>query len=654
MVTMEQIRKDMAPLLKTEQELHFVEVQADSLDEALADAAVQLDCHVSSLEYEVLERGFEGFLGLAKKPWSIKVYQNAETIAKTAKINAEGFIEDGNESEENIIRDKDAEFFVHRFGTEICLKVTMPIGEGKKVNPDDILAEVRRSDTVNFDEKRIRNAAENGTNDSYISVGSYSHNPASDALFVIEISKDEMTATITISPPEISGSDVSENMIRHALKTQGVLDGYNDEKMTEAVDKPVYNAPMVVAESNAPKDGKDAYIIYNFETDKKKIRAKENASGQINFKELNLIQNVVQGQPLAEKVMAEKGKAGKTLFGRYLEAKDGRDIPMPLGKNVEVDTDGRTIIASCNGQVLLINDKIYVEPVMEVDAVNISTGNITYLGTVICKGNVEDGYDIKASGNIEIGGAVGKCHIESDGDVVVSQGVMGRDEGVITCGGTLWAKFIQNTQVKAGANVIVSDSIMNSDVTAQKKIVLNGKRAQITGGHLFATEVISAKNIGSNGGGTETVLEVGFDPKAKQRLAELQDIQSSNARELDELELNISTLENLKKVRRTIPKDKEQSLVEFCRRRDEIIEQNEEVNAEISKIQERLRELKVVGKVCASGTVYAGVKVYVRDEKDEVIADVKNVTFYYENGFVRRGKYEDPDLSDITDPPGYS
>ena len=654
MVTMEQIRKDMAPLLKTEQELHFVEVQADSLDEALADAAVQLDCHVSSLEYEVLERGFEGFLGLAKKPWSIKVYQNAETIAKTAKINAEGFIEGEDEAEETIIRDKDAEFFVHRFGTEICLKVTMPVGEGKKVNPDDILAEVRRSDTVNFDEKRIRDAADRGTNDSYISVGSYSHNPASDALFVIEISKDEMTATITISPPEISGSDVSENMIRHALKTQGVLDGYNDEKMAEAVDKPMYNAPMIVAESNAPKDGKDAYITYNFETDKKKIRAKENASGQINFKELNLIQNVVQGQPLAEKVMAEKGKAGKTLFGRYLEAKDGRDIPMPLGKNVEVDTDGRTIIASCNGQVLLINDKIYVEPVMEVDAVNISTGNITYLGTVICKGNVEDGYDIKASGNIEIGGAVGKCHIESDGDVVVSQGVMGRDEGVITCGGTLWAKFIQNTQVKAGVNVIVSDSIMNSDVTAQKKIVLNGKRAQITGGHLFATESISAKNIGSNGGGTETVLEVGFDPKAKLRLTELQDIQSSNARELDELELNISTLENLKKVRRTIPKDKEQSLVEFCRRRDEIMEQNEEVNSEISKIQERLRELKVVGKVCASGTVYAGVKVYVRDEKDEVIADVKNVTFYYENGFVRRGKYEEPDLSDITDPPGYS
>ncbi len=654
MVTLEQIRKDMAPLLKTEQELHFVEVHADSLDEALADAAVQLDCHVSNLEYEVLERGFEGFLGLAKKPWTIKVYQNSEAIAKAAKNNAEGLAIGEEEGEAELIRDMDGEYFVHRFGPEICLKVVLPIGEGKPVNVDDILADVRRSDTVTIDEKRINEAAQKGTDEKYISVGSYSHNPASDSLFVIEIAKDEMSASITISPPEISGSDVSEKMIRHALKTQGVLDGYNDEKMFQAIDKPVYNAPMIVAESNAPKDGKDAYITYNFETDRSKLKAKESATGQVNFKELNLIQNVVQGQPLAEKVMPEKGKAGKTLFGRYLEAKDGRDIPMPLGKNVEVDTDGRTILASCNGQVLLINDKIYVEPVMEVDAVNISTGNITYLGTVICKGNVEDGYDIKASGNVEIGGAVGKCHIESDGDVVVSQGIMGRDEGVITCGGTLWAKFIQNTKVDAGVNVIVSDSIMNSDVTAQKKIVLNGKRAQITGGHLFATESISAKNIGSNGGGTETILEVGFDPKAKQRLGELQDIQSANARELDELELNISTLENLKKVRRTIPKDKEQSLIDFTRRRDEILDQNDEVNSEISKIQERLRELKVVGKVCASGTVYAGVKVYVRDEKDEVIADVKNITFFYENGFVRRGKYEEPDLSDITDPPGYS
>ena len=67
-----------------------------------------------------------------------------------------------------------------------------------------------------------------------------------------------------------------------------------------------------------------------------------------------------------------------------------------------------------------------------------------------------------------------------------------------------------------------------------------------------------------------------------------------------------------------------------------------------------MRELKNIGKVYASGTVYSGVKIFVRDEKDEVRADTKNLTFFYENGFVRRGKYEQPNMDDIKGPEGYS
>ena len=53
MVTLEQIRTDLEKLLHAHKELHFVEVHADTLNDALADAALQLDCRVSLLEYEV-------------------------------------------------------------------------------------------------------------------------------------------------------------------------------------------------------------------------------------------------------------------------------------------------------------------------------------------------------------------------------------------------------------------------------------------------------------------------------------------------------------------------------------------------------------------------------------------------------------------------
>jgi uncharacterized protein len=311
-------------------------------------------------------------------------------------------------------------------------------------------------------------------------------------------------------------------------------------------------------------------------------------------------------------------------------------------------------LASVNGQVILVGDKINVEPILEVEGVNIKTGNVTFLGTVVVKGNVEDGFDVKASGNIEVYGTVGKSQLEAEGDVIVSQGIFGKDQGYIHAGKSLWTKFIQAAKVEAGDYIIVSDSIMNSDVTAMKRIILQGKKAQITGGHLFATEEICAKNIGSPGGGTETILEVGFDPKAKQRLGELQTMQGNLMKELEEVELDLSTLENQKKIRRSLPKDKEENLSNLKNRRQEITSNSNEMTREIQQIQEHLRELKVVGKIKASGIVYGGVKIYIRDVVDEVRSEVHGVTFYLENNFVRRGKYESPVIEDIKAPDGYS
>ncbi|MDD5790193.1 MAG: FapA family protein [Spirochaetia bacterium] len=654
MVTLDKIRLDMAELQKLEQSVRSVEVHADTLDEALADAAVQLNTKVSNLEYEVKEKGFDGFFGIAKRPWFITVYQNAESVAKSAKFKElqKSGLMDMDEEIENI--DRDGEFFLHHFGTDICLKVNLPVGEGKPVNLADILNDIKRPDTVDFDENLIKKFAANGTGGVYETVGHYSRNPAADAIFVVDISKDELKATCTINPPALGGADVSHSQIETALKGQGVVAGISDEKIEALVDRPSYNVPVVVAEAVLPVDGRDAYIAYNFETDRSKMRAKEAANGQVDFKELNLIQNVVEGQPLAQKMLPERGKSGKTLFGRYLEAKNGKDINLPLGKNVTLDSDGRTILAACNGQVLLINDKINVEPIMEIDGVNIKSGNITFLGTVIVNGNVEDGYNVKASGNIEVNGEVGASTLESDGDIIVSHGIVGRDECKILCGGSLWAKFIQNSRVEVEENVIVQDSIMNCEVSAQHRIILQGKRAQITGGHLFATETVLAKNIGSAGGGTETVIEVGIDPRAKHRLEDLREMQEKALKELDELELNIQTLENTKKVRRVLPAEKEESLKRFNLRKNELSRENDEFNKEIEEILAHLRELKNIGKVYVSGTVYAGVKIFVRDEKDEVRANVKSVTFYYDEGFVRRGKYEKPDFEDVKGPEGYS
>ena len=655
MVTLEVIRADMEKQLAVDKEIRSVEVYAESLDECLNDASVQLETKKSDLEYEIIERGNDGFVGLMKKPWKIKVYENPTLVRKKKEKQAAEFgFEGGQEVAEKAVK-KDGMFYVHRFDDKICVKIVLPVGEGTPVSPDELLSEARRPDNTKLDEDLLKKIATEGTDDKYVAVGTYIHKAGGDASFGVDISKDDMQATITVTPPDSGGADLSAEKIISALSTQGVLAGIEEDKIAEFVDNPVYNIPYEVAAAVLPVNGADAYIEYKFDTDKTKLKLKETASGQIDFKELNLIQNVVEGQPLAIKHLAERGKGGKNLKGRYLEAKNGKDIPVPLGLNTKLDVDGVTIVAEKNGHVTLVGDKITVEEVYEVQGVNIKTGNVTYMGTVVCRGNVDDGFNIKADGNIEIYGSVGKCKIEAGGDIVISQGVMGRDEGEIISNKSVWARFLQNVKVTAEEFVVVNDNIMNCNVTAMKKIMLKGKRASIIGGHLFATEEITAKNIGSAGGGLETILEVGFDPKLKMRLLELQEMQADVVKQLEEIDLNISTLENQQKVRRSLPKEKEESLANLKNQKMDLMDSSEKMTAEINEINARYRELKVVGRVNASGTVYPGVKILVRDETDEVRSECKSVTFYYDNGFVKRGKYDPSQATqDIGVPSGYT
>lgn len=655
-VTLETVRKDMKTQLDLDNSIHVVEVNADTLDECLADASTQLETKIAGLEYEILERGSDGFFGLAKKPWKVRIYQNSEIVAaKKKKIAGLAQSVDEKVEEENKIIDKDGLYYIRHFGDDILVKVLLPVGEGKNVDAKELIADARRSDTLSLDEGLIKKLAKSGTDGKYEIVGKYKHVKAGDASLAIDISKDDIVATVTAMAPAMGGAEISADMIVRALETQGVVVGIENDKIDEFVDNPVYGAPCEVAHAIMPHNGNDAYMQYNFEIDSSKLRAKETEDGKVNFKELNQIQNVVKGQPLAVKIPLEKGKGGKTLGGNYMEAKDGRDIKIPLGQNVELDKDGVTVIASIAGRVMFEDGRIKVDPVIEYDSIGIKTGNIEFLGSVIVKGNVDDGYNLKATGNIEIGGTVGKSSLISEhGNIIVARGIFGHDEGSVKCGKSLWTKFIQSAKVEVEDFCIVSDSIMNSEVSAMKRIILNGKKAQITGGHLFATEEIAAKNIGSPGGGTETILEVGFDPRLKHRLEELQNNQNALVKELEEIENNILSLENIKKQRRVLPPDKQKSLDACYARKDQIANETEEITGEMNQIQEKLREMKQIGKVKASGNVYSGVKIYIRDTLQEVRNDMKSLTFFMEGGFVRTTKYEAPDMTGVEAPEGYS
>jgi uncharacterized protein (DUF342 family) len=640
MIDFVQLQTIIKEHLEQDRAIRTVEATGPTLEAAVNEAAALLDTHVRNLEYEIIERGSTGFLGAGKKDWVIRAYER--TRVKKAQEREEIF-EDDVEEEKVVIPDKDGEVFAQRWAGGIYVKVTAPTGKGRKVYQASALQALQNKGVTQYDEGMLDKLI-NEADGTYVKIAEFDHTPQNDSMAAVEVDDSEMNVYISVTPPAEGGGDLTYDAYMSLLKQNRVYHGINEEALQALADDPPYREKILVAEGIRPINGKDAYISYNFETDQTKIKLKEGTNGRVNFKELNIIQNVVQNQPVAKKMPPEPGIDGKTVTGKVLPAKAGSDIPLPLGTNVHVGDDGDTILADINGQVILAAGKINVEPVFTVEGdVNLKTGNIIFLGTVIITGNVEDGFSVKAAGNIEVKGTVSKAELDAEGDIIIYQGVNGKGGGKIRAGRSLWSRFIENTNVEVGNMVVVTDGIINSNVDAIKSILCQGKRANIMGGRLRAGEEINANVLGNATSGTETICEVGFDPNSKIEQERLQGLKIAAEEELESLKLDLQTLINTKKQRKTLPEDKESYLQELMERRQVLTEDLKKTNENLQKVQEFMETIQVRGKISASKKVWPGVKIMIRDVREDVRTEYKAVTFILENGLIRMSKYEEPD-----------
>ncbi len=640
----EAVRELMRRYLDEDGDKRSVIAEGSTIEEALQNAAVQLDCPVVRLEYDVVEKGAQGFIGFGSKKWKINAYELAvkQKVEATIDDAFDGGLDIPVELKP-IQQDVDGVAYVRLASDGALLKVVPPQGRGKRANDKQAIDKLHSRAIHDFDEALVRETVK-AARGEWVAVGSFIANPAADALLTVELGSQEMEARVVITPPQPGGCDLSKDVILAYLRNNKVVFGVIEEALQALEDAPRYKEPMLVAQGQRAVNGEDARIQFLFETDRTKLNLEEK-NGKVDYKELHLVQNVVEGQALARKVQAQQGVPGRTVTGKMLPAKNGKDLPLPLGKNVHTSEDGLTILADVNGEATYINNKINVETVYTINGdVDLKSGNQFFLGTIVVVGNVEDGFSVKATGNIEVRGNVGKAEISAEGDVIVHQGITGKGSGTVTAGKNVWAKFIENAQVYAGENVIVTTSIINSEVTAERRIVCSGqKHASIIGGRYRACEEINAKSIGSPSGGAETVLEVGSDPKSKAKMDELDVKLKAIQRQVDELDKNIYTLNETKRQRKSLPDDRQAVLDELVHKRDELAGEAASLKAEYDSILAYLNNLKVRGKVSVSGRIYPGTEIVIRDIREKIKNEYKGLTFYLENMMVKTTRYEEFD-----------
>ena len=426
---------------------------------------------------------------------------------------------------------------------------------------------------------------------------------------VINVSESKMQAIGRFYPPSSDGSYMDKSDIMSDLKFKGVVSGIDEELIEDILEERRYCTNIVLASGKEPVHGTDAYIEYLFNTDLK-ARPTLKDDGSVDFFHLNIINHVKTGDCLARLHPEDPGEDGRDVLGNAIKPRSVKRELLKFGRNIELSENRKELYSKVDGHVTLVEGKVFVSNVMEVENVDISTGDIDYEGNVQVNGNVCSNYKVRARGNVEVRGVVEGAEIEAGGNVTIARGVNGMSKGSIKAGGNVLAKFIENARVEA-KGYIETGSILHSQVSAGTEIRVGGKRGFITGGYVCATNTIDVKTLGAELG-ANTIVEIGINPEIKRRFHELEEMIKEDTKTINTAQPVLDAAK--KKIFSGVKLPKEQ--VKYIQDLSNTVTLKkkgiEAANKEMEELQE-LMSISSEAQIIVRDKVYPGTKIVISD-----------------------------------------
>lgn len=452
----------------------------------------------------------------------------------------------------------------------------------------------------------------------------------------IQISIDKMKVIGRFYSPSNNGMLLTRDDIIKAMVSRGVKFGAREDVIQGFLSDREYCKDYELASAMLPEEGRNAEIIYYFNTDSSK-KPRANDDGSVDFHQLDNIISINKDDLLAELIPAIKGKSGLNVCGVGLKPQNVENKMLKFGKNIRVNDDRTKIYSMVTGHVSLVSDTVNVSDIYDVKQdVDASTGDIVYEGSVNVNGNVRTGYKVCAKGDIIINGVVEGARIEAGGQIIVKLGIQGMSRAVLKSGGSLVTKFIESAEVISGG-FVTSESILHSRVSAQGDITVNGKKGFLSGGEVRSATLIHAKTAGSTMG-TPTILEVGVSPilvdEYRKMEKEIPLLESELQRSYQMVSLFAKKLERGEK----LPQDK---LIYL----KTTINANKRIEEKIADYKLRMQTLQAEignyenGSIKIIDTIYPGCKLVISGVTQFVRDVTKHCRFVREGAEIKMTYY---------------
>lgn len=399
---------------------------------------------------------------------------------------------------------------------------------------------------------------------------------------------------LTVSQEEWMAFLATEKVI-HGIETAVI------EDLSLAPSKLEY--PLIIASGQRPTKGLNGKVDFIFDFDNKVTR-----EDNWNFREVMKIPSVSKGQKLARIVAPTAGEDGKDVSGNIIKAIPGKPALARAGKNVVFQRENASFYAAEDGQFNLTGRRLNVYPEFEVnETLSLKNGNLDFVGTIIIRGDVPNGYTVKAEGDVKIYGVVEAATIIAGGSIYIGEGIMGQGKGYLKAGENIQVGYTNQAEIHVGNDLFVENSIIHSNCIVNGHVFC--QTGNIIGGTVSAGKSIEARDIGTKMN-SKTEVFLGINKLVSNQEKQLVSERKTLLELLEKLKL---LGEKLSTQNAANP----QIRISLLRQRNSL-----------SKTEERLREIE---------TELQTLNATLGDEETDPKLIVRN--FIFENVVVTFGKY---------------
>ena len=343
-------------------------------------------------------------------------------------------------------------------------------------------------------------------------------------------------------PSNSAGELVTEDALLGLVRERGVaIDASVDGRVRALAARHLARAPGdmadvegVIAEWTAPEHGSHARIEWNepFRLAESEDSGGDAAAPTDHYNRVKRIK-VAAGDVLGRLIPPGDGADGRDVCGRAIPANRGRKLALQPDQTVQVEADG-SIRALKDGILSLARLRIAVVDSMDVEgAVDFSTGNIDFVGSVKVKDGIRDNFTLKATGDVSIGGLVEAADIVVGGDCTCERGVAARGSGHLLVDGSLESAYLNGVVGRIRGSLAIAREIVGCELLVGGDVDVS--RGSIVGGTLIVGGALKAGTIGTEAG-AKTVVRIGGMPIELAKAARINELAQELSKRIAPLE----------------------------------------------------------------------------------------------------------------------